>query len=375
MNTGGHNMADWPGADFSIGGVTLKTPIVQGGMGIGISMSGLASAVANQGGVGVLSAAGIGLLAPGGAADTMRANIDMLKTEIAKTRALTKGVLGVNIMVAMTQFADLVKAAVEAKIDVIFSGAGLPLSLPGLVGEGVKTRLVPIVSSARAASTIARWWRDKYRYVPDGFVVEGPMAGGHLGFAPEQLEDSRFQLETLVPQVLQVARGLEQDGGKAVPVIAAGGIFTGADIFRFLQMGASAVQMATRFVATEECDADPAFKEAYIRCRREDIKIIKSPVGMPGRAIDSAFIRQVEEGLKRPVRCPYHCIITCDPAKSPYCICMALLNACRGRMGHGFAFVGANGYRVNEMTTVGALMEELRGEYAAAAEAQRKEKV
>ena len=360
-------MKIWKGTKFAIGNLKIKAPVIQGGMGIGISMSSLTSAVANEGGVGVLSTAGIGMLFPLGGKDMLQANVNALKAEIEKARSRTKGVLGVNIMVALSNFSDMVKTAIDADIDIIFAGAGLPLSLPGFLKKGSKTKLVPIVSSAKAVSVISKWWSEKYKYFPDAFVVEGPLAGGHLGFREEQIADPDFQLEKLVSDVLCEVKKLEEKAEKKIPVIAAGGIYTGEDIARFLKLGASAVQMATRFVATEECDASLEFKNAYINCKKEDIEIIKSPVGMPGRAIVNTFIKQMQNGEKMPGECPYHCITTCKQGNSPYCICLALINACKGRFQNGFAFIGANGYRIREITTVKKLMNELRKEYLAAA--------
>lgn len=354
-------MADWTGTGFRIGELSIKAPVVQGGMGIGISMSGLASAVANEGGVGVISAAGVGVLAGGsGKLSEDRAG---LRAEIAGARAKTKGVLGVNIMVALTNFEEMARTAMEEKIDLIFAGAGLPLRLPEFRPEGCATKLVPIVSSARAADQISRWWFKRYRCLPDAFVVEGPKAGGHLGFHPEQINDPDYRLEKIIPEVVAAVRPYEKTAGRKIPVIAAGGIFTGGDIDRFLRLGASAVQMATRFVATEECDADRRFKEAFVNCREEDIEIIKSPVGMPGRAIKNNFLASAAAGGRRPKFCPYHCITSCRQEKGPYCITDALVNACRGNLENGFVFIGANGGRVHGITTVHELMEELARGY------------
>ena len=333
-------------------------------MGVGISLSGLAAAVANAGGIGVIAAAGIGLLEPDGFKDFLGANIRAFKREIRKARALTKGVLGVNIMVALSNFADMVRTAIEEKIDIIFSGAGLPMNLPEYL-HGSTTKLVPIVSSGRAAALLARRWLERYNYLPDAFVVEGPMAGGHLGFKAEQLEDPAFALENIVPEVIQAVRPFEEKTGRKIPVIAGGGIYTGADIRKFIEMGASGVQMATRFVATNECDASIKFKNAYIEASKEDLRIIKSPVGMPGRAIDNKFLDDVEQGKKKPFTCPYHCIITCDIEKAPYCISLALLNAQKGNLENGFAFAGANAWRIENIVPVQDLMNELAVEYEA----------
>ena len=354
-------MADWSGTNFHIGELNIQAPVVQGGMGIGISMSGLASAVAEEGGVGVISAAGVGVL--GGGSGELSEDRAGLRAEIAKARSKTKGVLGVNIMVALTNFEEMARTAMEEKIDLIFAGAGLPLKLPAFCPQGCKTKLVPIVSSARAAEQIAKWWLKRYNRIPDAFVVEGPKAGGHLGFHPEQIHDPEYQLEKIIPRVVAAVKPYEKIKGEKIPVIAAGGVFTGEDIHRFLQLGASAVQMATRFVATEECDADIRFKQAFVNCREQDIGIIKSPVGMPGRAIINDFLKSASFGGRKPKNCPYHCITTCRQEKGPYCITEALVNACRGNLENGFVFIGANGGRVHEITTVHQLMEELAAQY------------
>lgn len=360
--------------DLTIGNLTAKLPIIQGGMGIGISLSGLASAVANQGGIGVISAAGIGMLEPDFYTNYLEANIRALKKEIQKARELTKGILGVNIMVALSNFSDLVKTAIDEGIDIIFSGAGLPLNLPKFLKETKNTKLVPIVSSGRAASIIAKRWLEKYNYAPDAVVVEGPMAGGHLGFSPEQITNPEYTLEKLIPEVIKEMEPFEEKAGKPIPVIAAGGIYTGEDIYKFIQLGASGVQMATRFVTTEECDASIDFKKSYIDCKEEDISIIKSPVGMPGRAISNKFIDDVNTGCKKPYNCPYHCISTCDYKSSPYCISLALINAQKGNFKHGFAFAGANAYRAKEIISVKELMESLVKEYNDATSVQKQVK-
>jgi nitronate monooxygenase len=345
------------------GDMIAKVPIVQGGMGVGISLSGLSAAVANQGGVGVISAAMIGMSEPDLAKNYAEANIRALQREIRKAKEMTKGILGVNIMVALSNFADLVRTSIQEKIDVIFSGAGLPFDLPKYLTEDSHTKLVPIVSSGRAAAIMCRKWLSKFNYLPDGFVVEGPLAGGHLGFKAEQLDDPEYQLETLVPQVIDAVKPFEQEHGRAIPVIAAGGIFSGADICKYLRMGAAGVQLGTRFVATHECDADMAFKQAFIDAKEGDVTVIKSPVGMPGRALKNQFLADVEEGKRKPYKCPYHCIVTCDVKKSPYCIAQALANAKKGRLNLGFAFAGQTAHRVKEMLSVKELMESLEAEY------------
>lgn len=356
----------WPGQGFAIGDLQVAAPIVQGGMGIGVSGRRLATAVANCGGIGVISAVGLGYLGlpceieP---KENESMNITMLRQELRKARMQTKGVLGVNIMVAIREFTQTAKAAIEEGVDVIFAGAGLPLNLPQCLTAQSKTKLVPIVSSAKAAKLIAKRWMSKYQYAPDAFVLEGPKAGGHLGFSAEELTKPEYQLEVLLPQVVQAAREIGREAGKEIPVIAAGGVYTGADIYALQQLGASAVQMATRFVATEECDAHDKFKQAYLNCKQEDIAIIQSPVGLPGRAISNDFLTQAKAGLKQPKVCARHCITTCKEESSPYCISSALIQAVQGRLEHGFAFIGANGYRINRILTVPQLMQELADGY------------
>jgi nitronate monooxygenase len=348
---------------LSIGNLKARLPIIQGGMGIGISMSGLASAVANEGGIGVISTACIGLFEPDFKKNYLAANIRALKSEIRKARKMTSGILGVNIMVALSNFSDMVKTSINEGIDIIFAGAGLPLSLPQYLHKSAKTKLVPIVSSARAASLIAKKWIKEFNYTPDAFVLEGPKAGGHLGFKPEQINDEKFSLENLLIQVLMEVKLIEEKINKRIPVIAGGGVYTGGDIHKLLELGADGVQMATRFVTTVECDASDNFKNTFLQCKKDDISIINSPVGMPGRVIRNQFVTDVEGGKKRPFNCPYHCITTCKGQESPYCIALALLNAQKGCMTHGFAFAGENAYRADKIISVKELIHDINDEY------------
>lgn len=350
---------------LQIGDLTIPVPVIQGGMGVGISLSGLASAVANEGGVGVISSAGLGLLYKNTSPNFTEANIHALREEIRKARTKTSGVIGVNIMVAMTNFAELVRASIAEKVDIIFSGAGLPLDLPGFLRNDSTTKLVPIVSSARAAKIICEKWTKNHGYIPDAVVVEGPKAGGHLGFKPEQINDTDYALEKLIPEVVNEVRPLEEKYGRSIPVIAAGGIYTGKDMFEIMKLGASGVQMGTRFVTTEECDASDEFKQTYIDASQEDLEIIKSPVGMPGRALGSAFLEKVKQGKAHPLHCPFKCIKTCDVDSTPYCIITALISAVKGNFEKGFAFAGTNAFRAKEITTVKKLMNSIVAEFMA----------
>lgn len=349
--------------NLKIGGINIPVPVIQGGMGVGISMSGLAVAVANQGGVGVISAAGLGLVHRDPALSYLEANMEGLRIELQKAREKTRGVIGVNIMVAMTNFADLVRTALSEKADIIFSGAGLPLDLPSFLKPESLTKLVPIVSSGRAAKIICEKWKSMHNYLPDAFVVEGPKAGGHLGFKKGKLEDANNSLEKLVSEVVKEVSFYEEKYQKEIPVIAAGGIYTGQDIYNIMQKGAKGVQLGTRFVTTHECDASPEFKQAYIDASEDDMEIIQSPVGMPGRAVKNNFIDKVKQGLKMPIKCPFHCIKTCDVSSSPYCIITALYNAYKGNMKSGYAFAGSNAYLATKISSVKEVFNELIADF------------
>jgi len=354
---------------LKIGNLQNSLPIIQGGMGIGISLSGLACAVANEGGVGVIATAGIGHTEADWDTNPKAADTRALRKEIQKAKAGTDGIIGVNIMVALSNFDDLVQCAVDEEADILFMGAGLPISLPKTLPfdklSELATRFVPIVSSARAAELVFRAWQKRYSHVPDAVVVEGPLAGGHLGFRKEHIDNPDYTLEKILPEVIAVAKAYEQRFGRSIPVIAAGGIYTGADIHRFMKLGAQAVQMGTRFVATHECDASPKFKQAYIDCSREDIIIIDSPVGLPGRAIGGKFFDRLAAGAKETFKCNWKCLKSCNFMKVPYCIASALTNAKNGNLDQGFAFAGANAYRVEQIISVKELIETLVAEYMA----------
>jgi NAD(P)H-dependent flavin oxidoreductase YrpB (nitropropane dioxygenase family) len=350
-----------------IGHWQADIPIVQGGMAVGISLSGLASAVANTGGIGVIATAGVGMFEPDHFTNFKEANKRALQKEIRKAKAGTDGIIGVNVMVALSDFDDLVQCTVEEEANLLFLGAGLPIRLPeslplDQLGE-LPTKFVPIVSSAKAAKLIFRSWAKQFNHIPDAVVVEGPLAGGHLGFKREQIDNPDYSLEKILPEVIAVIRPYEQQFNRNIPVIAAGGIFTGADIHKFMRLGAQGVQMGTRFVATYECDASMEFKKAYLNCKTEDIVIIDSPVGLPGRAIRDKFLERISSGIKETFKCPWKCLKSCDFKNVPYCVALALTNAKKGNMEEGFAFAGANAYRVDKIISVRELIERLVGEY------------
>jgi nitronate monooxygenase len=348
---------------LTIGDLKISVPIIQGGMGVGISLSGLASAVANEGGVGVISAAGLGLLYKNAAKGFEEACNVGMREEIRKARAKTKGIIGVNIMVALTNFAEMMRICIEEKVDIIFAGAGLPTDMPSYLTEGSTTKLVPIVSSARGTKVICDKWLNNYNYLPDAVVVEGPKAGGHLGYKVNQIDDEAFALEQTVPEILAALKPYEEKSGKAIPLIAGGGIYTGEDIYNIMNLGAAGVQMGTIFVTTDECDADITFKNTYIDATKEDIELINSPVGMPGRAIYSPFIQKIRDGEKVPKVCPFHCLKPCAGLEAPYCIVVALYNSYNGNMEKGYAFAGTNAYRATEIISVKQTIDRLKSEY------------
>ena len=341
-----------------IRGLNISPPIIQGGMGVRVSGARLAAAVANEGCGGVIASVGLGDFVDLAGQHATEVNREGLRQQIREAHKLSTGVIGVNVMVALTDYDELVRIAVEEKVDFIISGAGLPLDLPKLVDDD-RIALIPIVSSARALRIICSKWQKSSGRLPDAVVVEGPRAGGHLGFKPDELiEDNQVSLEQLTLETLEVANSFDPP----IPVIPAGGIFDGADIARFLKLGAAGVQMATRFVCTEECDVHDLFKAAYIEAKEGDMAIISSPVGMPARVINNDFLRRLGRGETAPFRCQYQCLRTCDPAMAPYCIARVLSDAAKGIMENAFAFGGSNAPRCTEIVSVKTLIRQLVAE-------------
>ena len=351
---------------------TAQLPIIQGGMGVGISLSSLASSVAQNGGIGVIAANGIGMIEPDYFKDGRAANMRGFRKEIRKAREKTSGIIGVNIMLALEDFSELLNTAIEERVDVVFIGAGLPIkNLPVAQMREADVQIVPIVSSARAVSLIFSMWKRIYKDVPDAVVVEGPKAGGHLGFKESELENELFSLEAVIPQVVETLSPYEKEFNRKIPVIAAGGIFSGEDMYKVMKLGAHGVQLGTRFVATDECDADIRFKQAIVNSKQEDIGIIKSPVGMPGRALINTFLHEKTEKTHK-VNCPWQCLAGCQAEEANYCISLALNNARKGNLKHGFVFVGTNAYKVNSIVPVSELMNELKEQFMAALFADKK---
>ncbi len=345
--------------ELKIGKKTARIPIIQGGMGVGVSRSKLAGAVAKEGGVGIISSAQIGYDEPDFETDVCGCNLRAIEKHVALAKQQADGgLVGVNVMVALQHYEDHVKAAVRAGADLVVCGAGLPVDLPRLV-QNADTAIAPIVSTKKAASVLLRMWDKKYQRTADLLIVEGPKAGGHLGFSKEQLaqiSDASYDQE--IQAIIREKRIYEQKYGRSIPVVVGGGIFDRTDIEHVMALGADGVQMATRFVATKECDASPAYKQAYIQAKEEDIVIIKSPVGMPGRAIRNAWLENVQQGNAAVQKC-LHCIKNCNPKEIPYCITQALIHAVNGNLDQGLIFCGTNAGRIKELTTVSELLREL----------------
>ncbi len=349
---------------LQIGDITARIPIIQGGMGVRVSLAGLASAVANEGGIGTIASVGIGDFETS-KLDFERVSREALIQELRKAKSLTDGPIAVNIMGVLSNAKDLIQATSREGIRLIVSGASLPLKLPEMV-EDAGALLIPIISSGRAANLVLRTWDKRYQRTADAVIVEGPLAGGHLGFSVEQLQEpEKYALSILLSEVLEAIKPFEDKHSRKIPIIVGGGIFDGTDIARMLQAGASGVQMATRFVCTVECDVAQEFKQAYLDAREEDTVIIKSPVGLPGRAIQNPFLKNLEAGLKEKINCPYRCLSTCNVAEARYCIAQALVNAYQGNMDKGLVFCGQNVHRLQKIVTVKELIAELLAEIEA----------
>ena len=350
--------------ELKIGKHTAKFPVIQGGMGVRISGGSLAGHVAKCGGIGLVAAAGIALNSDHyTGTNYFQAETQAFQTELRKARAIAPdGIIGVNVMVALSDFEPLVKSAIEAGAQVIVCGAGLPLSLPELTAHAPDVALVPIASSVRAAQLIARTWEKRYHRLPDAVVVEDPdTAGGHLGEKMENIGKGDYDQYATVRGIKQFFR---DEYHVEIPVIAAGGIWDRADLEHALAEGADGVQMASRFVCTEECDADIAFKQAYLNCKKEDIGLLMSPAGLPGRAIltNTPNIRQYD--LDHHTPCRMGCLKKCSYKESGerFCIVTALDRAQKGDVETGLVFCGTNAWKADKITTVQAIFDELFGE-------------
>ena len=347
---------------LKIGNLTANIPIIQGGMGVGVSLSNLAGNVAKHGAIGVISAAHPGYLEEDFEKNTLAANIRGLTKHIKRAKEISSnGIIGVNVMVAMNNYIDHVKTAIEAGADLIISGAGLPLNLPEIT-KGSSIKIAPIVSSSKAARIVLTYWKKHFNRTADAVIVEGPMAGGHLGFKKDKIEDETKSFDKNVQSVIEEVKNFENEFNKPIPVIVAGGVFTHEDMMKYLDLGASGVQVATQFVATHECDAHINFKNAFVNCKKEDIELTISPVGMPGRAIRNKLTETLKTQTVKITKC-YDCLIPCNPASTPYCISSALIKAVKGDVENGLVFCGANAYRINKISSVEEILNKLIGKY------------
>ncbi len=345
--------------ELKIGNLTAKIPLIQGGMGVGVSLSRLAGAVAKAGGIGIISTAQIGYREPDYEKNPVEANLRAVGTEIQKAKELAGGgIVGVNIMVATRYYERYVEAACKAGADLIISGAGLPVDLPKLT-EGYDVKIAPIVSSVKSVGVIMKMWEHKYNRLPDLVVIEGPKAGGHLGFKPEEVEGiTETDYKAEICRIMAAVDEYADRHNQWIPVVVAGGISTSEEINEMLELGADGVQVASRFVTTYECDASQEYKDAYLKAKEEDIIIVKSPVGMPGRAIKNTFMERTMAGIQPITKC-YQCIKGCQAKDIPYCITKALVNAVKGNLEDGLIFCGADVWRQNKMQSVQEVMAEL----------------
>lgn len=346
--------------NIRIGSKYTRFPLIQGGMGVGISLGRLAGSVAEEGGIGIISTAQIGYREEDFDRNPMETNLRAVASEMKKAREISpEGIVGYNIMTATRGYADYVKAAVKAGADIIISGAGLPTDLPSLT-EGSDTSIAPIVSTDKSANVILKYWDRKYRRTADLVVIEGPLAGGHLGFRKEDIE--KYTEESYgeeIKKIIATVKRYAEKYNKEIPVIVAGGIYDSKDVQKVTALGADGIQVATRFITTEECDADIRYKEQFIKAGKDDISIVKSPVGMPGRAIMNPFMQRVMNGEKIPHSPCHRCLVKCSPSDIPYCITDALVNAVKGNVDEGLIFCGANAWKAEKIETVGEVIKAL----------------
>lgn len=353
-----------------IGKYEIKHPIVQGGMGVGISWDQLAGNVSKEGGLGIISAVGTGYYRnksedvhivtkkekPKDVANFY--NKDALFEIFDNARKICGDApLGCNILYAINDYGRVVRDACEAGADIIITGAGLPTNMPEFTEGYPDVALVPIVSSARALKLICKKWK-KYDKTPDAIIVEGPLSGGHQGFKYEDCFKEEFQLENIVPPVIEEAKKWGD-----IPIIAAGGVWTKDDIDKFIEMGCAGVQMATRFIGTYECDAHANLKNVVLNAKEDDIRLMKSPVGLPARGVKTNLQFSIENNTAPKVQCISNCVAPCNRGHEAklvgYCIADRLGAAYNGDEDTGLFFTGSNGYKIDKIISVHELMEKL----------------
>ena len=353
---------------LKIGKYEIEKPIVQGGMGVGISWDRLAGNVSLEGGLGVVSSVGTGYYEDKKFSTRNVSNKPYSEGNFYSKDALFKIIensrkicgnkpLACNVLYASNDYGRIVEDACEAGIDMIITGAGIPTNMPKFTQEYPDVALIPIVSSARALKLICKKWK-RYNKLPDAVIVEGPLSGGHQGFNYEQCFQEEFQLENIIGPVIEEAKNWG-----SMPIIAAGGIWDKNDIDKFLDLGCEGVQMGTRFIGTYECDAHDNFKEVILGAKEEDIKLLKSPVGLPARGVVTNLQKMIEEKTAPKVACISNCVAPCNRGEEAkavgYCIADRLSDAYMGKTESGLFFTGANGYRVTELISVKELFSKL----------------
>jgi len=344
---------------LKIGSLEFPVPIVQGGMGVAISTAPLVSAVSNEGGLGVIASVGLGEFEPDIYENYGVANARALRKEIQRTRTMTSRPIGVNIMSVLSDYDTLAGVCNDERVEAIISGAGLPLKLPQYVDNGY-TKLIPLISNGRVARILLKRWDHEYKRTADAVVVEGPDSGGHQGFSLEEIHQSDNKtLERLFIDTKENLISFEQKYGKKIPVIVAGGIYSGEDIARYLNLGADGVQIGSRFILTEECEADPRLKQAHLDAQVDDITLTLSPIGLQARVIKNEFYERIKGGEKFDFRCPYKCLSVCKAGDANFCIAQALLAAKRGDMKNGLVLCSTTTSKNDKIYSVKGLMSEL----------------
>ncbi len=354
---------------LKIGKHIIKTPIVQGGMGVGISWSGLAGSVSKEGGLGVISSVGTGYYDNKEHVQRLVAERPLEVENFYSKEALIKifadarkicgkKPLACNVLYAINDYGRVVADSCEAGADIIITGAGLPTNMPEFTEGYPDVALVPIVSSAKALKIICKRWQKRYDRLPDAVILEGPKSGGHQGFTYDQCALEENQLENLVKPVVEEAAKWGN-----IPVIAAGGVWDKKDIDEMMDLGASGVQMGTRFIGTHECDAHDNFKDVLLNAKEEDIQLMGSPVGYPARGVRTNLTKLVEKREGPAIKCISNCVAPCnrgvEAKEVGFCIADRLSDAYEGNLELGLFFSGTNGYRINEIISVKELMKKL----------------
>lgn len=329
--------------------MTARIPVVQAGMGVQVAKSELAAAVARAGGIGCISSVGLGSLEASLANYIEESNLKLTQ-EIRRARELApEGILAVNAMVALFNYKEIVEVCVKEKVDMIISGAGLPLPLPGIVGDA-DIKLVPVVSSGRSMSVIMKAWHRKFNRIPDAVIVEGPKCGGHMAFSWEQLDHpDQVPIAAIRNDVKKVLEPFEAEYGRTIPILGAEGIVNHKDVLSMLELGFDGVQVGTRFICTEESGIDPRSKDIYVKAKDEDVTLIQSPLGLPVKVLRTPLVQRLQREEKIPFGCPFLCLRACGADKARFCLADALVNTLFGNIDEALFMTGSSVGRVNDI--------------------------